>query len=60
MPSRFLQAISFLLAGMMTFAPAVTSALVVSRPIPEYPPVTIAVLLLISIPFVISSAFVFE
>ena len=31
----------------MTFAPALTSALVVSRPIPEYPPVTIAILLLI-------------
>ena len=34
---------SGLLAGMNTFAPASDRALVVSIPIPEYPPVTIAV-----------------
>ena len=42
-PSSAFFASSTLLAGTKTLAPASASALVVSKPIPEYPPVTIAV-----------------
>jgi hypothetical protein len=41
--------------GTITVAPAAASVLVVSKPVPEYPPVTIATFPLMSIPSITSA-----
>ncbi|MNL13383.1 hypothetical protein D3C87_1342890 [compost metagenome] len=53
-PSRFFLAFSTSLAGTITVAPALANVLVVSSPIPVFPPVTITIFPLRSIPLITS------
>jgi len=53
-PCRFFFAFSISLAGTITLAPACASILVVSKPIPVLPPVTMAILPVRSMSFITS------
>jgi hypothetical protein len=55
-PARFFFAFSRSLAGTITVAPAAASTFVVSKPIPAFPPVTMAIFPVRLMPLITSDA----